>query len=73
MPKTTRDVPGRPVRQIPIETILRSMDETNPEVEAMAIKEGKIVSCGSTKRIKKKYSSVKVVDLGLGQPSVCIR
>lgn len=40
-----------------------TMDENNPEVEAMAVGKGKILLTGTTREIKKNYPDTEVVDL----------
>ncbi len=40
-----------------------TMDEKNPEVEAMAIGSGKILALGSSKEIRKNFSGKEIIDL----------
>ncbi|MCX7834114.1 MAG: amidohydrolase [Ignavibacteria bacterium] len=41
-----------------------TLDDKNTIAEAIAVKDGKIISVGSNKEIKENYSNVKAVDLG---------
>jgi len=42
---------------------IATMDKKNPKIEAMAIRNGKILAVGNTKEIKDNYSSKEVIDL----------
>ena len=54
--------PGK-TKKIFINGHIVTMDEDNPEVEAMAVGEGKILLTGTTTEIKKNYPGAEVVDL----------
>ncbi|MHA1244040.1 MAG: amidohydrolase family protein, partial [Candidatus Heimdallarchaeota archaeon] len=42
---------------------IATMDKKNPKIEAIAIRNGKILAVGNTKEIKDNYSSKEVIDL----------